>query len=201
MIARRRTLKTLTLRMLALVLGASLGQFARAQQPPAHEPEPQDQEERDYALTFGRTVGMPGQAVAVSVFFTRRAGVPNVRTLRLRLTFPTARLSFDRSEAAYLARRAAIEIRTLQGGSGDEGTLDLTFTLPPNSDREFPNGQIAYVHFTVSEEAPKGGFSLRPELWIEEKPAAGSDLSVRVADSRVIISDTPVLVGCFFFTH
>ena len=187
--------------MLVLLLSTWAGQFARAQQPPAHEPEPQGQEERDYALTFGRTVGMPGQPVAVSVFFTRRMGVPTIHKLRLRLTFPTARLSFDRSEAAYLARRAGIEIQTVQGGSGNEGTLDLTFTLPPNSDREFPNGQIAYVHFTVSEEAQKGGFSLRPELWIEDKPAAGSDLSARVADSRVIISDTAVLVGCFFFTH
>ena len=187
--------------VLVLLLSTWAGELARAQQPPAHEAEPQGQEERDYALTFGRTVGMPGQPVAVSVFFTRRMGVPNIHKLRLRLTFPTARLSFDRSEAAYLARRAGIELQTVQGGSGNEGTLDLTFTLPPNSDREFPNGQIAYVHFTVSEEAQKGGFSLRPELWIEDKPAAGSDLSARVADSRVIISDTPVLVGCFFFTH
>ena len=144
---------------------------------------------------------MRGQPVAVSVFFTRRAGVPNIQTLRLRLAFPTARLSFDRSEAAYLARRAGVELETLQGGSGDEGTLDLTFTLSPDSEREFPDGQIAYVHFTVTEEAQNGGFSLQPELWIDDQPVVGSDLSARVADSRVIISDTPVLVGCFFFTH
>jgi hypothetical protein len=189
--------------MLTLVLWASLGQLARAQQPPQHRQEAEEsgQEERDYVLTFGRTVGMPGQPAAVSVFFTRRMGIPNIRTLRLRLTFPTARLSFDRSEAAYLARRAGVELQTVQGGSGDEGTLELTFTLAPDSEREFPNGQIAYVHFTVSEEAQKGGFSLRPELWIEDQPAVGSDLSARVDDSRVIISDTPVLVGCFFFTH
>ncbi len=187
---------------LALLLSVSLGQLGYAQQPPTdHGPDPEDQEERDYSLTFGRTVGMPGQPVAVSVFFTRRTGVPNIQTLQLRLTFPTARLSFDRSEAAYLARRAGVELETLQGGSGDEGTLELTFTLPPDSEREFPNGQIAYVHFTVTEEAQRGGFSLQPELWIEDQPAIGSDLSARVADSRVIISDTPVLVGCFFFTH
>lgn len=137
----------------------------------------------------------------MSVFFTRRAGVPNIRKLRLRLTFPTARLSYDKSEAAYLARRAGVELEAVQGGSGNEGTLDLTFTLPASSDRQFPNGQIAYVHFTVASEAQKGGFSLRPELWIEDKPATGSDLSARVADARVIVSDTPILVGCFFFTH
>ena len=187
---------------LALLLSVLLVPFGYAQQPPTdHGPDSEDQEERDYSLTFGRTVGMRGQPVAVSVFFTRRAGVPNIQTLRLRLAFPTARLSFDRSEAAYLARRAGVELETLQGGSGDEGTLDLTFTLPPDSEREFPDGQIAYVHFTVTEEAQNGGFSLQPELWIDDQPAAGSDLSARVADSRVIISDTPVLVGCFFFTH
>jgi hypothetical protein len=178
-----------------------LGGLARAQLPEPHEPEAQQQEEKDYSLTFGRTVAMPGQAAAVSVFFTRRASVPNIHKLRLRLTFPTAKLSFDRTETAYLARRAGVEIQTVQGGSGADGTLDLTFTLPPTSDREFPNGQIAYVHFTATPEAQKGGFSLRPELWIEDKPAVGSDLSARVADSRVIISDTPILVGCFFFTH
>jgi hypothetical protein len=176
---------------------------AQAQQPPAAPPahEGETQEERDYSLTFGRTVGLLGQPVAVSVFFTRRAGVPNVRKLRLRLTFPTARLSYDKSEVAYLARRAGVELQTVQGGSGNEGTLDLTFVLPASSTREFPNGQIAYVHFTVPAEAQKGGFSLRPELWIEDKPAVGSDLSARVADARVIVSDTPILVGCFFFTH
>jgi len=188
------------------LLVAALGLFCeagRAQQPEPHEPEgqAQQQEERDYSLTFGRTVAMPGQPAAVSVFFTRRSGIPNVRKLRLKLAFPTAKLSFDRTEVAYLARRAGIEVQTVQGGSGDEGTLDVTFTLSPTSDREFPNGQIAYVHFTVTPEAQKGGFSLKPELWIEDKPAVGSDLSARVADARVIISDTPILVGCFFFTH
>ena len=187
--------------LLAFLLSAVWTGMASAQQPTEHDPDPQDQEERDYSLTFGRTVGMPGQPVAVSVFFTRRTGVSNIHKLRLLLTFPVARLSFDRAEAAYLARRARVDLKTVQGGSGDEGTLDLTFTLPADAEREFPNGQIAYVHFTVAEEAVKGGFSLRPELWIEEKPAVGSDLSARVADSRVIISDTPVLVGCFFFTH
>jgi hypothetical protein len=187
--------------LLIVLLSASFGEFASAQQPPEHREESEPQEERDYSLTFGRTVAMPGQPAAVSVFFTRRAGIPNVGNLKLRLTFPTARLSFDRSEAAYLARRAGVELQTIQGGSGDEGTLDLTFTLSAESDREFPNGQIAYVHFTVAEQALKGGFSLRPELWIENKPAVGSDLSVRIADARVIISDTPILVGCFFFTH
>ena len=188
--------------LLAFFWGAWSGSLAHAQAPQGpvtHEEAPQ--EERDYSLTFGRTVGMPGQPVAVSVFFTRRSGVPNIRKLRLRLTFPTPTLSYDKAEAAYLARRAGVELQTVQGGSGNEGTLDLTFTLPASSDREFPNGQIAYVHFTVSSEAQKGGFSLRPELWIEDKPATGSDLSARVADARVIISDTPILVGCFFFTH
>ena len=191
--------------LLGLFLGVWSGSVARAQAPQApqgpvtHEEAPQ--EERDYSLTFGRTVGLLGQPVAVSVFFTRRAGVPNIRKLRLRLTFPTARLSYDKSEVAYLARRAGVELQAVQGGSGNEGTLDLTFTLPASSDRQFPNGQIAYVHFTVPAEAQKGGFSLRPELWVEDKPAAGSDLSARVADARVIVSDTPILVGCFFFTH
>ena len=111
----------------------------------------------------------------------------------------TSPLSFDRSEAAYLARRAGVALQTVQGGSDNDGTLDLTFALSPTSDREFPNGQIAYVHFTIAEEAQGGAFSLRPELWIEEKPAA--ELSARVADARVIVTTSPVLVGCFFFTH
>jgi len=188
--------------LLALLLGAWSASLAHSQAPqPPTQHEGETQEERDYSLTFGRTVAMPNQAAAVSVFFTRRTGVPNIRKLRLRLTFPTARLSYDKSEAAYLARRAGVELQTVQGGSGNEGTLDLTFMLPASPDRQFPNGQIAYVHFTVPAEAQKGGFSLRPELWIEDKPAVGADLSARVADARVIVSDTPILVGCFFFTH
>jgi len=189
--------------LLIFFLCAALGDLARAQQPEAHDPAGPipPQEERDYNLTFGRTVALLGQPAAVSVFFTRRAGVPNIHHLKLRLAFPTARLSFDKAETAYLARRAGVELQTIQGGSGNEGTLDLTFTLAPSSTREFPNGQIAYVHFTVAPDALKGGFSLRPQLWIEDKPAVGSDLSARVADARVIVSDTPILVGCFFFTH
>ena len=182
-----------------LFLGAWLGTRAHAQESRPAETEKQD--ESDYAVTFGRAVGMPGQAVAVSIFFTRRSGVPNIRKLRVRLSFPTAGLSYDKSEAAYLARRTGVELRVIQGGSGNNGTLDLTFTLPESSNREFPSGQIAYVHFTVSAEAKGGAISLRPEVWIEEKSVPSPEFRARLDDAKVIVSTSPILVGCFFFTH
>ena len=185
--------------MIVLFLSAGLGTRAHAQESRPGETEKQD--DSDYAVTFGRAVGMPGQAVAVSVFFTRRSGVSNIRKLRLRLSFPTASLSYDKSEAAYLARRAGIELRPVQGGSGNNGTLELTFTLPESSNREFPSGQIAYVHFTVSSEAKGGAISLRPEVWIEEKPVPSPEFRARLEDAKVIVSTSPILVGCFFFTH
>ena len=188
--------------LLALVFGAWgawLGTQAHAQESRPTETEKQD--ESDYAVTFGRAVGMPGQAVALSVFFTRRSDVPNIRKLRLRLSFPTAALSYDKLEAAYLARRAGLELRPIQGGSGNNGTLDLTFTLPESSSREFPNGQIAYVHFTVSSEAKGGAISLHPEAWIEEKPIPSPEFRARLEDAKIIVTTSPILVGCFFFTH
>ena len=191
-------------RLILLFAVLALARPVWAQSPPqesspAEEPAGQ---EAEYTLSFGRAGGTPGNEVALSLFFTRRPGAPNVGKLRVRLTYPHSALQYKRFEDAYLARRAGLRTEARQErASGDLGVLDLTFTLPEPAEKNFPSGQLAFVHFQISSVAEQGTVAIKAELWINEQPATPANHLARVEDGHVLVATTPLFVGCFFFTH
>lgn len=102
--------------LLALWLLATAG-LAPAQSwaqktPPATD-EDETEDNSEFALTFSRAAGAPGEEVALPVYFTRRPGAPNVEKLTLRLSYPKSVVIYNKAEDAYLSRRAgAISMRS-----------------------------------------------------------------------------------------
>jgi len=201
-------------RLFSLLLGWALaaGVWGHAQQPPEHAPgassnaapespaKPED--ERDFALTFSRAAGSPGSEIALPVYFTRRPGAANVAKVRVRLTYAGEGVSFKNAEDAYLSRRAGIEIQAKEEkASGGQSVLDVTFTLPNPSEKNFPSGQVAYLHFTVSSDATNATIPLRPELWIDDQAITADSPVARAEEGRLIVTTKPIFVGCFIFSH
>ena len=117
------------------------------------------------------------------------------------LTYPNSVLTYDKVEDAYLSRRAGIEIHTEAKTSGEQSVLEITFTLPDPAEKNFPSGQIAYLHFTISSDAVDETVTLKTELSIDKKAVTASNSLARVEEVKVLISASPIFVGCFFFTH
>ncbi len=53
----------------------------------------------------------------------------------------------------------------------------------------------------ISSETDDQTVRLKPALWIDEQAVTASDSLARVEGETILISASPILVGCFFFTH
>ena len=188
---------------LPTLLLLAAGGLAPPQSPAQETPPPAEEAEDNstFALTFSRAAGAPGSEVALPVYFTRRPGAPNVEKLTLRMSYPKSVVTYDKVEDAYLSRRAGVEIQAEENNSGEQGVLEITFTLPDSANKDFPSGQIAYLHFTISSEADDQTVHMKPDLWIDEQAVTASNFFARVEEGTILISASPILVGCFFFTH
>ena len=195
-----RSRKRIWLLMLLLL---AAGGLAPTQSPAQETPAPAEEAEDNstFALTFSRAAGAPGSEVALPVYFTSRPGAPKVEKITLRMSYPKSVVTYDKVEDAYLSRRAGIEIQAEGNNAGEQGVLKITFTLPDSADKEFPSGQIAYLHFTISSEAGDQTVHMKPDLWIDEQAVTDSNSLARVEEGTILISASPILVGCFFFTH
>ncbi len=199
-------MRSLNVSWLLLLWVLATGGWVRAQTPVHEAPPPAEEtadteDDSEFALTFSRSAGAPGAEVALPVYFTRRPGAPNVGEITVRLTYPNSVLTYDKVEDAYLSRRAGIAIHTEAKTSGEQSVLEITFTLPDPAEKNFPSGQIAYLHFTIASDAADETVTLKTELSIDQKAVTASNSLARVEEGKILISATPIFVGCFFFTH
>jgi hypothetical protein len=173
----------------------------RAQEGGAPEDKPA--RETDYTLTLSKVFVQPGNEASVMVLFAAKSGTAPVKKLRATLPFASKVLSFDRMENAYLSRRAKLVMKAEpgKGAQADESTLELNFELPAGSDAAFPSGQIATLVFKVSSPAEDQVIRLNPEAWIDDKPILPDSPEAQVEYGLVKVTQVPVIVGCFFFTH
>jgi hypothetical protein len=174
---------------------------ARAQEggPPEEKPA----RETDYTLTLSKAFVQPGNEASVMVMFAQKPGTATVKKLRAKLPFASKVLSFERMEDAYLSRRAKLTMKAEpgKGAKADETSLDLNFELPAGSDSAFPSGQIATLFFKVTNPAEDQVIRLNPEAWIDDKPILPDSPDAQVEYGLVKVTQVPVIVGCFFFTH
>ena len=159
--------------------------------------------ETDYTLSLSKAFVQPGNEVSVMVLFAQKPDTPSVKKLRARFAFPSNVLTFERMEDAYLSRRAKLVMKVLQAGgiSTNEAALDLIFEMPADSEAAFPSGQIATLTFKVANTAEDQVIRLNPEAWIEGKLVEPESPDAKVEYGLVKITQVPVVVGCFFFTH
>jgi hypothetical protein len=184
---------TLLLPLPSLMMAQESGNFADGK--PARE--------TDYTLTFSKAFVQPGNEASVMVLFAQKPGVVPVQRLRAKFSFPNKVLSFERMENAYLSRRAKLQMKAAPGpGAKDgEGTLELRYELPADSNADFPSGQIATLIFKVSSPAEDQVIRIDPDAWIDDKPILPNSPDAQVEYGLVKVTQVPVIVGCFFFTH
>lgn len=184
-----------------LCLIAFFGANGQAQE--SGPPEEKPARETDYTLTLSKAFVQPGNEASVMVLFAQKPGTAAVKKLRARIPFPAKILSFERMEDAYLSRRAKLVMKAEpgKGAKTDESTLELNFELPAGSDAAFPSGQIATLIFKVASPAPDQAIRLNPEAWLDEQPILPDSPQAQVEYGLVKITQVPVIVGCFFFTH
>jgi hypothetical protein len=185
-----------------LLLLLSCAPLLRAQEgaPPA---DAKPARETDYTLSFSKAFVQPGNEASVMVLFAQKPGTAAVRKLRATFPFPEKVLSFERMEDAYLSRRAKLRMNaaTAAGGKPGEKSLEMVFELPADSQAEFPSGQIATIIFKVSNPAEDQVIRIDPKAWIDERPILPESPNAQVEYGLVKVTQVPVIVGCFFFTH
>ncbi len=191
--------------LLAMLFPLSAAAVAQVEQ--VHEREPDEQGadapglESEYALTFSRAGGAPGTDMALPVYFSRIPGAANVGQVRVRMVYPAAPIKLKEVELAYLSKRAGLEVEIAEEGADEDRTaLTVTFRLP-DPEKNYPSGQIAYLHFTLSPDAADETVTLETEMWIDEQHITETSPMAKLEQGRIIISKDPIFVGCFFFTH
>lgn len=180
----------------ALICAVARGQDAYS---PDDAPPPR---ETDYTLSFSKAFVQPGNEVSLMVLFAQKSGTGNVKRLRARFPFPGEVLSYVRMEDAYLSRRVKLQMKAAGSqAAGDEQMLEMNFEMPAGSDAAFPSGQIATLFFKVADPAPDQVIRINPEAWIDDQPILPDSQQAQVEYGLVKITQEPVIVGCFFFTH
>ena len=169
---------------------------------PAQEEEENLGRDTDFTVSLGHVNGQPGTEIKMPVLFGRKPGTPNVTKVRARVSYPASILKFLRIENAYLSQRVKLAAAgTESRGSGDESVLDLSFELPDPQNTNFPSGQIATITFSIAAEAPDQVVPISPDAWIDEVQVMADSTTAQVQAGQVRISEVPIFVGCFFFTH
>ena len=152
----------------------------------------------DFTISLPKVNGQPGTEVSLPVLFSRKTDAPNVTALRVRLRYTGGILKYVRTEDAYLSRRAQMKVQAKEL-SGSE--IEMNVELPDPQHTGFPSGQIATIFFKIADGAPDGVIPVPTEAWIDGKQVMPGSATAKVEPGEVSVSQTPVFVSCFFFTH
>ncbi|HEY7679387.1 MAG TPA: hypothetical protein VIC04_02640 [Terriglobia bacterium] len=186
----------------ALALVPCLGAAGQQQHPPSEQEPPPPARDTTFTLTLNKVIGQPGKEASLPVLFARKPGAPNVTKLRVRVVYPGSVLKFNRAEDAYLSRRVKLQVQGKEDkGTGAESVLELSFDLPDPQGSNFPSGQIATVFFDVAAGAADQIVPLKPQAWIDGAEILPDSPAAQIEPGEVRVSQNPVFVGCFFFTH
>ena len=188
--------------VLLSLLAFFLCQPILAQERHAGEGEAAPARDTEFTISFNKVNGQPGTDVSMAILFARKPGAPNVAKLRARVSYSNAVLKFNRIEDAYLSRRAKLRVQAKEEtGAGAENVLEMNFEMPDPEGADFPSGQIATVYFNVAADAADQIVPMNPLAWIDEKQVMPDSPLAQIEPGHVRISQTPVFLSCFFFTH
>jgi hypothetical protein len=162
--------------------------------------EAQPTRDTPFVLTLGKVIGLPGQVASLPVLFSRKSGAPNVAALRFRFSYPGSAIQFSKIEDAYLSRRVGMQVEAKEESTAGDRVLEVSIKLP-DPKKEFPSGQIATIFFNVLAGVGDQTIPLNPPTWIDDNEVKPDSSSASIEPGEIRISQTPVYVSCFFFTH
>ena len=153
-------------------------------------------------LNVGISTAKPGDPVDIPLTISGKEQ-PQMGSITLELTFPKAALHYVRASAGLSGEMAEATVEGTARDAPDVSGLSF-LTVSIKAKQPIKPGILAYIHFRVSTDAPKGMVPLRARTVQaatsngEPQPLAkGRDGQVEVFDR----DETIPLIGCFFFTH
>ena len=153
-------------------------------------------------LNIGMSTAKPGDPVDIPVTISG-AEQPQMGSIHLELRFPKDALHYVRSSAGLSGEMAEATVEgTARDAADAPGLSSLRVSI--TAKQPIKPGILAYVHFRVATDAPKGMVALK-EQSVEAKTLNGEAQPLaKGRDGQVEVfarDETIPLIGCFFFTH
>jgi hypothetical protein len=144
----------------------------------------------------------PGDPVDIPLTISG-AEQPGMGAITLELTFPKDVLHYVRGSAGLSGEMAGATVEGTPRDAPDVPGLSF-LTVSIKAKQPIKPGILAYIHFRVANDAPKGMVALRARS-VEAKTLNGEAQPLaKGRDGQVEVfarDETIPLIGCFFFTH
>lgn len=154
-------------------------------------------------LSLGESAAPAGSPVVAPLTLSAAGGL-EIGAVEVRLTFPTALLTFEKIEPSglSLAVDAVVQAEVKAEPGGQSSTLLVKVFTAPGSGKALPSGLLAYVGFKIHESAkPETSIAL---ALAAEALTAGEPRQpvtpVAAANATIKVARPPV-PACFFYMH
>lgn len=153
-------------------------------------------------VDLGMGQAAPGAEVSIPAILKAPEAV-DVGMVALQIEFPSRLLSFERASKAIAAEAANAEVTAAvrpQDAQSEKTVVDITVKAEKGG--FIPNGSMLDLFFKVSPQAP-----LKDTITIENTPqvSTNGDPPSRVPvvgdTGEIIVAETTLVFGCFFYMH
>jgi hypothetical protein len=178
------------------VLALTVDAAAAPSGAPSREQEPTN-------LTLGEASAPPGSPVTAPLTLSVPEGA-EVGSLKVRLTYPKALLTFEKVEPSGLSLGvgAAVDATVEEGLGGKSSTLAVTISTGSPPPKALPPGPLAYIGFRISDRAePESTIPLTHSaeaFGVGDPPRRVEPISAAPAAIQV---SAPAVPACFFYMH
>ena len=191
---------------LALLLTPG-GHVAAAQKPKPAPPVPTTSAPTGGSLLVGTVASEVGTTAAIPLFYDP-AKSGGIQSFHLVLDFVSNSVKFARAEKGVASEGVELEVKAEAAELPPDGkkifhtrlTVDVS-VAGGDPKKTLPQGLLAFLNFTVPENAKPFSISLNP-ISISAQDASKKPVEIAAEPGKVIVSipDAP-LAGCFFFSH
>lgn len=155
------------------------------------------------SVSVGSNSGVPGTAIVIPIRFVPAPAV-KVSRLKLKLSFPSARLKFEKLEPGLEAKSGNLKVSsTVHTGKDEKRSPVSILTVLASSPRAIQPGFLAYLNFWIKASCPPGPVPLRVTAEANQAGTGEPLPHVHAADGHVLVHspDEPPSFSCFFFSH
>lgn len=154
-------------------------------------------------LSLGEASASPGEPIVVPLTLSPAESV-DVGTVEVRLTYPTAVLSFVKSEPSGLAlgTDATLEAEVTAASDAKSSVLHVSVSAASGSGKPLPAGPLTYLTFKVSAEAkPETPIAMMVTATAFTAGTPRRAVEPLVAPNPKITVAAPPVTACFFYMH
>ena len=158
------------------------------------------------SLLIGTVASEVGTTAAIPIFYEPAKN--GVRSIRVVLDFVSNSVKFARAEKGVASEGAELEVKAQASElpPDDKKISHTRLTVEISAaggdpKKALPSGLLAFLNFSIPENAKPFSISLNP-ISISAEDTAKKTVEVAAEPGKVIVSipDAP-LAGCFFFSH